>query len=81
MISLNKYNDKNTAKKSLVEFGKFLIHHDIGRISIDDYIFQWEITVYSDYNHEHVLLMEMRNNILIQYHGNYIEVEKLQLSA
>lgn len=30
---------KITAKESLIKLGKFLVEHDIGRISIDDYIF------------------------------------------
>ena len=30
---------KNTAKESLINFGEFLVQQDIGRISIEDYIF------------------------------------------
>jgi hypothetical protein len=43
---------KNTAKKSLVEFGKFLINHDIGRISIDDYIFHKKYKAIFSGNHQ-----------------------------
>ena len=37
-------------------------------------------TIYSDYNHKHMyLLIEIRHNVLIQFHGNYVEVKKISI--
>ena len=38
--------------------------------------------IYSDYNHEHIFIfipIEIRHNIILQYHGNYSEVKLIYM--
>ena len=57
---------------------------DFPKLAIIDFFviyFLRESTIYADYTGKHVLLIEIMHNILIQFHGNYIEVKKFHSYA